>query len=281
MTAGSLADSGNTVGIFRYTIPNSFTAASLLLGLTSIVTGQLGNIELAGWMIIWCALLDVMDGVAARLLKATSSFGAEFDSMADLVSFGVAPGMLVFQTGVQIGGVEFESGAYWVLLLSVGVFVLCGAMRLARFNLTSGESNSGWFAGIPTTAAGGGIVATTVIVLAVNPDIAAILPLHAYLPVLMFVLALGMISRIRYPKATRRKSFVINAFQIFVIVATVFCGVTMRYPEFLFFMALFLIVSGIIAGRITKDSCAKRDYNDSGVARKARATARPGVPTFL
>jgi phosphatidylserine synthase len=70
----------------------------------------------------------------------------------------------------------------------------------------------------------------------------------------MFVLALGMISRIRYPKATRRKSFVINAFQIFVIVATVFCGVTMRYPEFLFFMALFLIVSGIIAGRITKDS---------------------------
>jgi CDP-diacylglycerol--serine O-phosphatidyltransferase len=254
MAARSAADGGNTLGIVRYSIPNSFTAASLLLGLVSIVTGQLGDLELAGWMIIWCALLDTMDGVAARLLNATSSFGAEFDSMADLVSFGVAPAMLVFQAGIQIGGVEIESGAYWVLLLSVGVFVLAGAMRLARFNLTSDEPHSGWFAGIPTTAAGGGLVSTTIIVLAVNPDIAGSLPLHAYLPVLMFVLALGMISRIRYPKATRRESLVINVFQVFVIAATVYCGVTMQHPEFLFFLALFLIVTGIIAGRITKSN---------------------------
>ena len=62
---------------------------SLLLGVGSIVTSQLGNLELAGWMIVWCGLLDVLDGLAARLLKATSEFGAEFDSMADLVAFGV------------------------------------------------------------------------------------------------------------------------------------------------------------------------------------------------
>jgi len=68
---------------------------SLLLGLGSVVTSQLGDLELAGWMIVWCGLLDTMDGVAARLLKATSTFGAEFDSMADLIAFGVAPGMLV------------------------------------------------------------------------------------------------------------------------------------------------------------------------------------------
>ena len=218
----------------------------------SIVTGQLGDIELAGWMIIWCALLDTMDGVAARLLKATSSFGAEFDSMADLVSFGVAPAMLVFQAGIQIGGVEVESGAYWVLLLSVGIFVLAGAMRLARFNLTTDVPHSGWFAGIPTTAAGGGLVSTTIIVLAVHPELAASLPLHAYLPMLMFVLALGMVSRIRYPKATRRESLVINVFQVLVIVTTIYCGVMQQYPEVLFFLALFLLVSGIIAGRITK-----------------------------
>ena len=82
----------------RYVVPNAFTATSLLLGLGSIVAAQLGELELAGWMIVWCGLLDVCDGLAARLLNATSSFGAEFDSMADLVSFGVAPGRVMIAT---------------------------------------------------------------------------------------------------------------------------------------------------------------------------------------
>jgi len=128
------------LSILRYTVPNSFTALSLLLGVASIVTTQLGELELAAWFIVWCGLLDVMDGVSARLLNATSSFGAEFDSMADLVSFGVAPAMLVLNAGMQMGGVEYESGQFWVLLAAVAVFVLAGAMRLARFNLTSEES---------------------------------------------------------------------------------------------------------------------------------------------
>lgn len=236
----------------RYTIPNSFTALSLLLGVGSIVTSRLGDLELAAWMIVWCGLLDVMDGLAARLLNATSSFGAEFDSMADLVSFGVAPGMLIFHTGLEVGGVSMDSGAFWVLLLSVGVFILAGAMRLARFNLTTDKPRSGWFAGIPITAAGGGLLSPAVILLVRYEDIGAALPLHAYLPVIMFVLALGMMSTIRFPKITKRENNVINAFQIFVIVATYYCGITRSFPEFLFFAGLFLLVSGIIAGRITR-----------------------------
>ena len=236
----------------RYTIPNSFTALSLLLGVASIVTSRLGDLELAAWMIVWCGLLDVMDGLAARLLNATSSFGAEFDSMADLVSFGVAPGMLVFHTGMEVGGVALDTGAFWVLLLSVGVFILSGAMRLARLNLTTDKPRSGWFAGIPITAAGGGMISSFVLLLVKYEDIAASLPLHAYLPVIMFVLALGMMSTIRFPKITRRESNVVNAFQVFIIVATYYCGITRSYPEFLFFAALFLLVAGIIAGRITK-----------------------------
>lgn len=107
--------------MLRYTIPNSFTALSLLLGIWSIVTGFLGDLELAAWMIVWCGLLDVLDGLAARLLKATSPFGAEFDSMADLVAFGVAPGMLVLQAGMQLGGVQIGTAPFWVLLVAVGV----------------------------------------------------------------------------------------------------------------------------------------------------------------
>jgi len=245
--------SGQPLSILRYTIPNSFTATSLLLGLGSVVTGQLGELELAAWMIVWCGLLDVMDGVAARMLKATSSFGAEFDSMADLVAFGVAPAMLVLQAGMQVGGVQLDSGAFWVLLVSVGVFVLAGAMRLARFNLTTHQPRAGWFAGIPITAAGGGLVSTAVILLVRHREIAESLPLHAYLPVAMFVLALGMISTIRYPKITRRKSNLVNGFQVFVIVSTFYFGVTRSYPEFLFFMGVFLLIAGIIAGRLSTD----------------------------
>lgn len=247
------------MSILRYTIPNSFTASSLLLGLASIVTTQLGELELAAWMIVWCGLLDVMDGLAARLLKATSTFGAEFDSMADLVAFGVAPGVLVMHTGLDVGGVEPDSGAFWVLLVAVGVFVLAGAMRLARFNLSSQTPSDGWFAGIPITACGGGLVSTTVILLIRHEEVAASLPLHAYLPMLMFVLALGMVSRIRFPKISKRESKVINAFQAFNFAATYYCGITRSFPEFLFAMAVFLLISGIIAGRISKPAADVTD----------------------
>lgn len=241
------------MSVLRYSIPNGFTALSLLLGLGSIVTGQLGDLELAAWMIVWCGLLDVLDGMAARLLKATSGFGAEFDSMADLVAFGVAPALLVLQAGMQIGGVETGSGQFWVLLLAVGMFVLAGAMRLARFNLTSGSPSGGWFTGIPITAAGGGLTATAVILLVRYDSVAASLPLHAYLPMLMFVLALAMVSGLRFPKITRRESRLVNGFQLANIAATYYCGITRSYPEFLFFMAVFLLVSGIIAGRLTRE----------------------------
>ena len=242
------------MSVLRYSIPNSLTALSLLLGLGSIVTAQIGELEFAAWLIVWCGLLDTMDGIAARLLKATSSFGAEFDSMADLISFGVAPGVLVFNAGLQIAGVEVESGQFWVLLAACGVFVLAGAMRLARFNLTSSEPRTGWFAGIPITAAGGGLLSSMVIVLLRHDDIAVLLPLHLYFPILMFVLALLMISRLRFPKAVLRESNIINAFQVINIAAIFVCGIFRIYPEYLFGIGMFLLVAGIIAGRITRDA---------------------------
>ncbi|HNP62876.1 MAG TPA: CDP-diacylglycerol--serine O-phosphatidyltransferase [Woeseiaceae bacterium] len=242
------------MSILRYTVPNSFTALSLLLGVASIVTTQLGDLELAAWIIVWCGLLDVMDGVSARLLRATSSFGAEFDSMADLVSFGVAPAVLVLNAGMQIGGIEYESPQFWVLLLAIAIFALAGAMRLARFNLTAEEVTDGWFAGIPITAAGGGLVSSLVLVLIHHNDVASVLPLHLYFPVLMFVLAMLMVSRIRFPKAKRRESNFINVFQALAIAGIYYCGITRSYPEYLLGMGLFLMIAGIIAGRITRPS---------------------------
>ncbi len=237
----------------RYTIPNSFTALSLLLGVASILTAQLGDLELAAWIIVWCGLLDVLDGLSARLLKATSDFGAEFDSMADLVAFGVAPAVLVLNAGIQIADVESGTLQFWVLLVAIGVFALAGAMRLARFNVGSDQPTGGWFTGVPITAAGGGMVSSAVLVLIHQPDIAASLPLRLYLPIFMFVLALLMISRIRFPKAAKRKSLVFNIFQGVMIIAVYYCGITRSYPEFLLGVGTITLISGIIAGRITRD----------------------------
>ncbi|MEX2124363.1 MAG: CDP-alcohol phosphatidyltransferase family protein [Woeseia sp.] len=252
----------------RYTVPNSFTALSLLLGLGSIVTGHLGELEMAAWMIVWCGLLDVMDGLTARLLKATSSFGAEFDSMADLVAFGVAPGMLVLETGMRLGGIAPDTGWFQVLLASVGIFVLAGAMRLARFNLSSQKPVKGWFSGVPITAAGGGLTATAVILLSRYDGIAGSLPLHVYLPLLMVALALLMVSTLRFPKIVKRKSKVINSFQAFNIIASFYCGVTRSFPEFLFSMSVFLLVSGLIAGRLTRRS---GQYGEHGAGDASKA----------
>jgi len=236
----------------RYTIPNSFTALSLLLGVASIMTAQLGELELAAWLIVWCGLLDVMDGLSARLLKATSDFGAEFDSMADLVAFGVAPAVLVLHAGIEIGQIEYESPQFYVLFAAAAVFVLAGAMRLARFNLVSDQPTGGWFAGVPITAAGGGLVSSFILVLIYHGEIAASLPLHLHLPVLMFVLTLLMISRLRFPKATRRDSMIINVGQAIIIAGVYYCGITRSFPEYLLGVGVFMLIAGIIAGRITR-----------------------------
>ncbi len=240
------------LSILRYTVPNAVTSLSLLLGIASIVTSQLGELEQAAWLIVWCGLLDTVDGVAARLLKAESSFGAEFDSMADLVSFGVAPSMLVLNAGLQVGGVELGSKQFTLLAVACGVFTLAGAMRLARFNLPTTNPPKGWFIGVPITACGGGLLSSLVLVLIYHEQLALSLPLHLYLPILMFVLAILMVSRLSFPKAGLRDNLAFNIFQIVNIALIFYCGITRTWPEYLFSIGVLLLVGGIIAGRFVK-----------------------------
>jgi len=127
-------------------------------------------------------------------------------------------------------------------------------MRLARFNLGTGKPPSGWFTGVPITAAGGGMVSSTVLVLIHHTDVAESLPLHLYLPVFMFVLALLMISRLRFPKARVRDNHFLNAFQGILMAGVYYCGITRSFPEYLFGVGIFVMVSGIIAGRMTRDA---------------------------
>ena len=133
----------------RMLVPNFVTLLGLCWGLTSIRMSIEGRWELALGGIVLAALLDGVDGRVARYLKASSRFGAELDSLADFVNFGVAPAILLFTWGLQ----DMKSIG-WICVL---LFALASAMRLARFNVASDDEKPKWqsnyFTGMPTPAA--------------------------------------------------------------------------------------------------------------------------------
>ncbi len=133
----------------RMMVPNFFTLLGLCAGLTSIRMSVEGRWELALAAIVFAALLDGLDGRVARMLKASSRFGAELDSLADFVNFGVAPAFLLFTWGLG----DLKSLGW----IPVMIFALASALRLARFNVASEEEHPKWqsnyFFGMPTPAA--------------------------------------------------------------------------------------------------------------------------------
>jgi CDP-diacylglycerol---serine O-phosphatidyltransferase len=133
----------------RMLVPNFFTLLGLCAGLTSIRMAIEGRYELALAAIVFAALLDGVDGRVARLLKASSRFGAELDSLADFVNFGVAPAFLIFTWGLG----DLKSLG-WICVM---IFALASALRLARFNVALDDDKPRWqsayFRGMPTPAA--------------------------------------------------------------------------------------------------------------------------------
>ena len=135
-----------------YLIPSLFTAGNIMCGFFSIVSTFSGQYVQAALFIIFAHILDGVDGYVARLTKTTSQFGIEFDSLADVVSFGVAPAVLVY---------------FWALVpwgnwgwLAACTYVVCGALRLSRFNVQAGTSAKGHFIGLPIPAAAEMITST-------------------------------------------------------------------------------------------------------------------------
>ena len=225
----------------RYVLPNLFTATSFLLGLAAIVTAELGQFERAGWFIMWCVLLDVADGVAARLLNATSSFGAEFDSFADLVAFGLAPAALVLHFVWQ----SFPGAASgWIVVACAG-YALLAALRLARFN-TATPDQPGWFRGVPTTVCGG-LLAVGIILLERHDALGA-LNWPVYLPLIVAVFGVGMISNLHFPKLSLARNRLLNIPHVANIVGVYICGALRIWPEYLFASALLMVSLGFIMG---------------------------------
>ncbi len=169
-----------------YILPNLFTASSIFVGVISIVEASKGNFNSAAWLILLALVFDGLDGRIARMTNTTSQFGVEFDSLADIISFGIAPSMLLyFFTGVDFG--RFG-------ILVSAVYVIFGAIRLARFNISTAKTDPNVFIGLPIPTAA---VFVSMWILLFHKY-----AFHDYSIVLLFLtlgVAILMVSNFRYP----------------------------------------------------------------------------------
>ena len=178
-------------------VPSMFTLANLFFGIWSIVLAARGDFYRASWYIVIAGVLDMLDGRIARMSNTGSRFGAELDSLVDLVSFGVAPAVLIYHL------VFAEAGGFaW--LFSYGL-VMCAALRLARYNVGDiGHDASDAFQGLPSTAAG---MTLATYFPFTQTDFyqsqLAGLPWSQIMVFLTMALSLAMVSAIRYAKPPR------------------------------------------------------------------------------
>jgi CDP-diacylglycerol--serine O-phosphatidyltransferase len=169
-----------------YLLPSAFTMGNIFLGFWSIILGLRGEFGVAALAIAGAGVLDGVDGRIARLTGTESDFGREFDSLADVVTFGVAPALLAFFWGLH----EFPRVGWLVPLF----FVVCGATRLARFNVQTKVADKRFFAGLPIPAAAG----TVASVLFFDPDREWRTWMAGALLVAMALVAALMVSTVRY-----------------------------------------------------------------------------------
>lgn len=232
----------------RYLVPNSFTALSMLLGVVSAYLSVRGEFELAAWMITWGVLLDKLDGSAARLFKASSEFGVQFDSFADFIIFGLAPASLYYH---WLGGSECAWGG--VLNASIaGFYIVMTSTRLAFFNVSEPPGGDRYFFGLPTTLSGATLATLYLTCHLYWPEESQQLSEYQQLGllILLFGNAVLMVSRLLLPKLKMRKSLFVNLFQFVNIGLTYIFGPLRIFPQYLLFLCLLYICVGFTSGLI-------------------------------
>ncbi|MGA3280079.1 MAG: CDP-diacylglycerol--serine O-phosphatidyltransferase [Smithella sp.] len=209
-----------------YVLPNLFTSASLFCGFYSMIASIKENFVPAAIAILVSGIFDGLDGRVARWTNTTSKFGAEYDSLADVIAFGMAPSLLAYNWSLSIYG---KLG--WIVSF---LFVLCGALRLARYNIQIGIIESKVFNGLPIPAAAA-VVAMTVIFFdyfGVEGKIYNILIL-----VSVFILSFLMVSSVKYYSfkdltLLKRKPFTIFFWLIVLLIIIV------HWPEIMGFVII-------------------------------------------
>lgn len=170
-----------------YLLPNFFTAASIFTGFFSISLALKGEFYGAAWFIFLALIFDGLDGRVARMTNTASHFGVEFDSLADIIAFGAAPSLLLY---LYVGD---EYGRLGIVVSAL--FIIFGAVRLARFNVTTARIEPSVFIGLPIPTAAI-MVSTAILLLERYPQFTSLKVLMLPLAVILSVL---MVSNIRYP----------------------------------------------------------------------------------
>jgi CDP-diacylglycerol--serine O-phosphatidyltransferase len=223
-----------------YILPNLFTTGSLFAGFYSMVATMGGDFKIAAIWILISSVFDGLDGKVARATGTTSKFGVEYDSLADLVAFGVAPGLLMYSWALKPFG---RLG--W---LAAFLFVVCGALRLARFNVQVATVESKRFVGLPIPAAAS-MVSSTVILFHHFGWPSSFKKLAIL--VLIYCLAFLMVSNFKYysfkdPEMIKRQPFG------FLVLAVLLLIVIAAEPAMMMFvLVICYMLSGPVAYVVT------------------------------
>lgn len=171
-----------------YVLPSLITTAGLFSGFYSVIASVRGDFFAAAVAILIANVFDILDGRVARLTNTTSRFGIEYDSLSDLIAFGVAPGILVYRWALEPWG-----SWGW---LAASLYVTCGALRLARFNVQYDSAEKRHFLGLPIPAAAEVIASAVLLYYYVGGE--GVTEKHALLLLVTYVLAGLMVSNIKY-----------------------------------------------------------------------------------
>jgi len=216
----------------RYLLPNILTLGGVCLGISSIKFSIDGNYNLAVTLILFAAILDALDGRIARLIKGTSEFGKELDSLTDFVSFGIAPVFVLYFWELSNYG---KLG--WAITL---IYSVCCVLRLARFNLTKVDENQEWkknfFEGIPSPA--GGLLILMPLIYDLT-DLNIGFDIKILTPYLTIAIAILLVSKI--PTLALKKISISPKTTVFLLL-----GIGIIFIALLFYTLKTLLVFGII-----------------------------------
>lgn len=237
-----------------YLIPNVITAFALTCGLFVIFKTSIADPERAGLflllrsstiLVLIAAIADLADGAVARLIKAESEFGGQFDSLSDAVTFGVAPPLLVLKSlEAEVG--SFTAISTFTVVCASLIYSLCGVLRLVRYNVQSKKESKGekrHFTGLPIPAAASGVLSATLIL--ISPLADAYFPLSGHsrafiLSAVLVVLGCLMVSRWKFPSA---KSLHFRVAPFYLLLATGISAVLILYGILDYFSELYFIAS--------------------------------------
>lgn len=268
----------------RFLIPNAFTSLNFLLGVWAICWSAGAftprNPEIPWYafvmssnFVIFCVLLDKLDGFAAKMMNASSEFGAQFDSLADLIAFGLAPAFGLFFAYKNLVPDWFHRHTA-LLVVSLSVYVLCAAMRLAKYNALDSDAYPDYFVGLPSTLSGS--LNAVLLILFCQYGFFYESNKFLHLPaVILTASAILMVSPLFLPKLKKRKSKFINALQVINIIGAYTCGFAMVYPEYLLALVVIYMLAGFGYGIFHREHILAAEANKSGQSEEAGSLEQP------